>query len=290
MGWRYRKSIDVGGGMRINISNSGVGFSYGVKGFRQSVMPNGRVRTTISIPGTGISYVEEQKVGNQQLEQEGTYAEYRTSVINMDTSEVFQALADHCNAWMRRMWKSLCFLIIELFAIIALSIWLENYEDTFEASIKIILLAFGGIFGVIDAINKYRGSRITMDYDLPNNNAEYIGMLNFIKQLGTSRKLEQIYGHTDGLRRRTNAGASTNLSLRRTRISQSAPMMITTNAKCYHVRLMRNKLFFFPDMVILIERGKMRILRYEDISVQYSTRDIIDHGRLASDAEVIGYR
>ena len=30
MGFRYRKSINLGGGFRINLSKSGVGYSWGV--------------------------------------------------------------------------------------------------------------------------------------------------------------------------------------------------------------------------------------------------------------------
>ena len=35
MGFRYRKSVKLGG-LRINFSKSGVGYSYGIKGLRQN--------------------------------------------------------------------------------------------------------------------------------------------------------------------------------------------------------------------------------------------------------------
>ena len=59
MGLRFRKSINVGWGFRINISKSGIGYSWGVPGYRKTWKANGGERTTYSIPGTGISYVEE---------------------------------------------------------------------------------------------------------------------------------------------------------------------------------------------------------------------------------------
>lgn len=34
MGINFRKSINLGGGFRINLSKSGIGYSWGVKGFR----------------------------------------------------------------------------------------------------------------------------------------------------------------------------------------------------------------------------------------------------------------
>ena len=61
MGLRYRKSINLGGGFRVNISKSGIGYSWGVKGARITKTARGTTRSTISIPGTGISYVEETR-------------------------------------------------------------------------------------------------------------------------------------------------------------------------------------------------------------------------------------
>ena len=58
MGFRFRKSVNLGG-VRINFSKSGVGYSYGGKGVRITKKANGGTRTTLSIPGSGISYVEE---------------------------------------------------------------------------------------------------------------------------------------------------------------------------------------------------------------------------------------
>lgn len=56
MGFRFRKSKKIGGGFRVNFSKSGIGGSWGVKGFRVTKRAKGGFRTTMSIPGTGISY------------------------------------------------------------------------------------------------------------------------------------------------------------------------------------------------------------------------------------------
>lgn len=59
MGLRYRKSINLGGGFRVNFSKSGVGYSWGMKGYRVTKKAGGGVRKTYSIPGTGLSWVDE---------------------------------------------------------------------------------------------------------------------------------------------------------------------------------------------------------------------------------------
>lgn len=59
MGLRFRKSINLGGGFRINLSKSGIGYSYGVKGLRYTKTAKGKERMTASIPGTGVSWSTE---------------------------------------------------------------------------------------------------------------------------------------------------------------------------------------------------------------------------------------
>ncbi|WP_238916820.1 DUF4236 domain-containing protein [Clostridium sp. YIM B02555] len=61
MGVRFRKSINLGGGFRVNLSQSGIGYSWGIPGYRITKTANGKVRQTVSIHGTGFSHVEESK-------------------------------------------------------------------------------------------------------------------------------------------------------------------------------------------------------------------------------------
>lgn len=62
MGFRFRKRINLGGGFRVNLSKSGLGYSWGTKGARFTKTANGKNRTTLNIPGTGLSYVTESGI------------------------------------------------------------------------------------------------------------------------------------------------------------------------------------------------------------------------------------
>jgi hypothetical protein len=55
MGFYYRKSVGVGP-FRVNLSNSGVGWSVGSRGFRTGVSAKGKRYTSFSVPGTGVGY------------------------------------------------------------------------------------------------------------------------------------------------------------------------------------------------------------------------------------------
>lgn len=71
MGIRYRKSIRLGGGVRLNLSKSGFGMSMGIPGFRVGANSAGRTRRTMSIPGTGISSVSEGGRGRGRSSSSG---------------------------------------------------------------------------------------------------------------------------------------------------------------------------------------------------------------------------
>lgn len=66
MGIRYRKSIGLGGGVRLNLSKSGLGVSAGVPGLRYSVNSRGQRRRTVGIPGTGLYSVTTSGVGQRK--------------------------------------------------------------------------------------------------------------------------------------------------------------------------------------------------------------------------------
>lgn len=47
MGLRFRKSVKIAPGVRLNISKKSVGISAGVNGYRKSINSSGRVTTSI---------------------------------------------------------------------------------------------------------------------------------------------------------------------------------------------------------------------------------------------------
>lgn len=54
MAWRFRKSAHLPLGFRLNASKSGLGLSWGFRGFRIGRDAKGRTVRTLSIPGTGV--------------------------------------------------------------------------------------------------------------------------------------------------------------------------------------------------------------------------------------------
>lgn len=55
MGFRFRRSIRLGKGLRINLSKSGASLSVGRRGATLNIGPKGQ-KMTVGLPGSGLSY------------------------------------------------------------------------------------------------------------------------------------------------------------------------------------------------------------------------------------------
>lgn len=64
MGWRYRKSIKIAPGIKLNVGKKSMGVSIGGKHAGVSVNSKTGVTTRASIPGSGLSYT--QRVGGKK--------------------------------------------------------------------------------------------------------------------------------------------------------------------------------------------------------------------------------
>ena len=69
MGFGFRKSINLGGGVRLNFSKRGIGASVGVKGFRVGIGPSG-LRTRATLPGTGLYYEKRQSLARPERKRQ----------------------------------------------------------------------------------------------------------------------------------------------------------------------------------------------------------------------------
>lgn len=56
MGWRFRKSIKIAPGVKLNFGKKSTGISFGNKGGGISFNSKTGTRVRVSIPGTGLSY------------------------------------------------------------------------------------------------------------------------------------------------------------------------------------------------------------------------------------------
>ena len=66
MGLKFRKSIKIAPGVRMNLSSKSTGISVGGKGYRYTINSSGRRTASVGIPGTGLSYSKSTKKGTKR--------------------------------------------------------------------------------------------------------------------------------------------------------------------------------------------------------------------------------
>jgi hypothetical protein len=72
MPFRFRKSISLGKGFRLNLSKGGISSTFGVKGLHLNVGKRG-VRPTVGVPGTGMSFTPSTAQAKTQSNGTGGY-------------------------------------------------------------------------------------------------------------------------------------------------------------------------------------------------------------------------
>ena len=85
MGLRFRKSISIIPGVKLNFGTTGMSVSTGVPGFRKTVHTSGRVTTSVGIPGTGLYYVDTKNIRTQNSRKK-TQAQQKKQQSYSDTS------------------------------------------------------------------------------------------------------------------------------------------------------------------------------------------------------------
>ncbi len=56
MSFRFRRSIRIAPGVKINLNKKSVGITVGRRGMHHTINSKGRQTTSVGIPGTGLSY------------------------------------------------------------------------------------------------------------------------------------------------------------------------------------------------------------------------------------------
>ncbi len=279
MGFRMRKSINLGGGFRVNLSKTGIGYSWGVPGYRLTKTAKGNIRKTYSIPGTGLSYVEEK--GNSKTRQDNRalgYMVQETIMEDIESAEIdnYQSISH----------QEFINSIKKILILNKLSTWLCFSLLLF---IKPVFLV-AGISGIIIKVYVRSGGKIRLDYEF---NDDYLNrhnnMTNIWTELAKSQGLWQIIQTGNVQNMKINAGASNLVNRKQAKIVNGVPFYIESNANMAQLELKNMKLIFMPDKILIINGLKLGALSYEDIQINTGTVNFIESGIVPGDAKVIGY-
>lgn len=296
MGFRYRKSINLGGGFKINLSKSGIGYSWGTKGFRVSKTARGTTRRTYSIPGTGISYVDEtgSRSGNRnrsggnnfrtppQPARQPDYHQFGnqspTRIVQNADIDQFKAaeegtVSDAIERTMRLNW------IGELLLLGTLLILLHPAW---------ILTPIAGIVLIIVA---HTAGKVDLEYSFdPEKADEHTRRIDAWQLLAEGDKEWQVLTEQFNNNLKVNAGAGRSLKRVVCRIESGHPYYIRTNVDTIQI-LLNNKerLIILPNKVFYVKKRKVGMIDYSDFQISVSNVRFVESDPVPKDAQVIDY-
>lgn len=285
MGFRFKKSLNLGGGFRINLSKSGIGYSFGGKGFRYTKKSTGGTRRTYSIPGTGISYVSdskkktsnETKPDNSSSHSQHEVDFYDSHLIengnpeNMVPSGLEEVLekARHtlkinkiCN-WM-----------------IALSLIMGLAYPFF------LFISVGSIVWKWYIKNK---GFVELNYVIDEGQQEHIdGILTPLINITKSERVWRIVESRSVVDTKYSGGAQGEVRREICIGARKILFPFKTNSTVASFITTKEKLYFLPDALFIVKGNKIGAIKYDDIIFETSGTRFVEVSTVPNDAKIVG--
>lgn len=275
MGFRYRKSINLGGGFRVNLSKNGIGYSWGVKGYRVTKTADGRTRQTASIPGTGISYVEEhgkrQGAGRvtapQQADPYEDYSDVK-AVVSADANTLRSPEYDQLFKHIRIV-KAL----VALFIILAILTVAAPPLCVLLLAILVVLIAKGrfSIIYEFDDVEQWRWEKVSAAW----------------KAVAASKSLQEVTMTAKSKKARESGGIENAVNTAKITAGKTLPWYLKTNITPIVFKLKDQQLAILPDRLVIFGKKQFGALEYSKVKFDISAFGFLEGGPVPSDSEVI---
>lgn len=293
MGFYIRKSISAGP-FRFNLSGSGIGLSVGVKGFRVGTGPRGNYvhmgrgglyyRASLGGPGRSTRSTPPRTYPIEQPAQPAAGSVIETgNVLEMKPSNGSQ-IVDQINEKMRLV----PFWPWPLAAAFLLAILVFSQPD--GKSIGIGLFAVAAVMSAFLAFYDKQRKAVVIMYDLDD---DAVGPFQkFVDEFDKFRSANRIW-NVDAAERTTdwkrNAGAGHLLTRKTAQLTYTPPSVVKTNLSVPAIVGGRQNIYFFPDVVLIVESTHAGALAYDQLEVLWTSTVFIEGDGVPSDAQVVGH-
>ncbi len=282
MGFRFRKSINVGG-FRVTVSKSGIGYSFGFPGFRATKTATGRNRTTVSLPGTGISWVTEtsgKKTGPRTKGEQINKSCNETLLYSTElTPEDYVPSESEALLKALRKYKS-SQQIIKIFALIFLALALFSSDHWWGIGTSVMVAL---------SIYFYFYKRVNIVFDMDEHATQYQQKLDaFLSLLENNEKLYESKQVFQAHNIKYNAGASKSVSTHDVRLLKISPPFMKTDIKCFRLKTSRGNMYFLPNGIMINRFSELYFLDMKDLVAKFDMTIFIE-SFTPEDSELVGY-
>ena len=294
MGLDIRKGFNFGP-LRLNLSRSGLGASFGVKGARIGISLRGSYvhmgrgglyyRQTIPLTGRGryqrsatqVRLAEPSPISNEEYHEIAS-----ASAVSLTDSTATDLLQELNRVKSRQdrfpIVVTLGLAILVFMCAVALAWWWMALVGT----ATVILALYARHFDVLN------GTAILNDALDPEAETKFTSLQAPFKQLGACQRVWYIdaTAHTSDWKR--NAGVLTLLKRTAVRPSFSRPPKVQCNLELPTLKAGKTTLYFFPDRLLIYDANGIGALAYSDLKVDTQINRFVEGEFVPSDSQQVG--
>jgi len=286
MGFRYRRSINLGGGFRVNISKSGIGYSWGTKGYRVTKTAKGTTRTTASIPGTGISFVDETGKRKRNGSTPVNPKPVNPAIDNnhYDTEEIVNSVATDMVSEGLEEILSAVRRTIKANKIANVGMWLFLFLGFANP-----VFIFFWLASIALKIYAKTAGRINLEYVIDEDQQDAVNQrMNPMLKVTDSEKVWRIMQSSKVIDRKYSGGAANTVNRIPCAASKKVPFPFKANTSAACFKSGKETLIFLPDKLFIMQKSKVGALSYSDILSSAHTTRFQESEKVPKDTQVVG--
>jgi hypothetical protein len=304
MAFRFRRTLGIVPGIRLNLSRRGPSVSLGVRGLHYTVGLKG-TRTTVGIPGTGASWTSYRAHSSgrrSQLRNGPDATAPGTSPVlpekaasNDPMTKVFESapierlgagstseLAPVLDA-ARKRWGYSPVVLAVAFLLVGLAVLSNSPPATVGA------VLFGIIAWAATSLIDRKRRTVTLEYHLHDDQLRTFNhMVEAFKRICNCERVWCVPLLVQQRDWKRNAGASQTIQAQKTTPRIRTPPLIKSNLTFPALQAGKETIYFAPDAILVVAGSSVAALRYDQVEVDaYSIKFIEDDGA-PRDTQVIG--
>lgn len=287
MGFYIRKAINLGGGVRLNLSTRGLGLSAGVKGFRVGM--NGR-GTYVHMGRGGLYY--RQQFSYSAPKQSGPHSAPQIPSSSGSAPDVVftesldrpldvasaatdaQHIADHFKKRNRPYWIP---ILLGFLAVISLQ------------NIPLMIALVVGCAASIYFIEQAKAKDVLI-YDLDGSALErFSEFVTAFEAYFSSLRIWQYTARSFTHDLKRNAGANWIMDRKPASAGTDTEKVFRANLSLPALQMGDNKIVFLPDLIVLTDGNNVAAFKYSDVRIAQDLVRFRESDPLPRDAQVVDH-
>jgi len=295
MGFYIRKSVSAGP-FRFNLSKSGLGISVGVKGFRLGTGPRGNYvhmgrgglyyRASL---GGGHSRSNAQPVRRPPPPEPQTY--HQASLQDVESGNLMEMVPSNGSAVLEQINEKMALHRVWPWVLVLgllITLFLASQPQTENLTVGCFFAAIAA--AAVASYMDHQRKTVVILYDLEEGSLQaFEALANALDRVSRVQRIWNIEksGRTSDWKR--NAGAGVLIDRKTVQLGYRLPAVVKTNVSVPSITGGRQAIYFFPDVVLVMEGQRAGAITYNQFNVQWHDTVFIESDGVPNDAQVVGH-